>query len=135
MGIINTLFKIPENIIKFFLKLIWIIIVKIFNSIWENHMITPSDYFSMWHNPSSYIPRLIKTTIKALKRKPSWSSRWYKILNLLSLGTISSLNPNPPNPKIPILIEGGFYFCHLVIIIAIIIFMSKLWRFLNKFKK
>ena len=135
MGIINILFKIPEKILGYFLKLIWIIIVKVFNNIWENHMITLSDYFSMWHHPFSYIPRLIKTTIKKLKRKPSWSSRWYKIVNLLSLGILSRLDPRPPDPRIPILIEGGFYFCHLVIIIAIIIFMSKLWRFLNKFKK
>ena len=132
---ITYLFKIPETIFKYFLKLIWILISKILNNLWDNHMISISDYYNMWHNPFSYIPRLIKSFIKAIKRKPSWSSRWYKILNLMSLGVISRLDPNPPDPKIPIILEGGFYFCHLVIIIAIIIFMTKLWRFLNKFKK
>tara|TARA_Y100001978_G_C23506399_1_gene343470 strand:- start:86 stop:493 length:408 start_codon:yes stop_codon:yes gene_type:complete len=135
MGIINTLFKIPERVFIYFLKLLWTVISKILNILWEKHMITIWDYFNVWHHPSSYIPRLIKSIIQALKRKPSWSSRWYKLLNLLSLGVLSRLNPNPPNPKVPILLEGGFYFCHLVIAIAIIIFMIKLWKFLQKFQK
>ena len=124
-----------DNIFKYFLKFIHSILSIIFNNLWENHMISIWDYFNAWHHPSSYIPRLIKSVIEALKRKPSWTSRWYRILNLLSLGILSRLNPNPPDPKVPIIIEGGFYFCHLIIIIAIIIFMTKLWRFLNKFKK
>jgi len=135
MGIADKILDIPRKIFMFFLNMVWILITKFFKILWNRHMISIWDYFDAWKNPFSFIPRLIKGIISALKHRPSWSSRWYKILNLLSLGIVSRLNPNPPNPKIPLIFEGGFYFCHIVVLISIIILMTKIWRFVKKFEK
>ena len=44
---ITYLFKIPEKIFKYFLNLIWILISKILNNLWDNHMISISDYYNI----------------------------------------------------------------------------------------
>ena len=135
MSIINKIFDIPGKTFMFFMNMVWKIITIIFKIIWDRHMISIWDYFNAWKNPLSFIPRLIKGIIFSLKDRPSWSSRLYKFLNLLSLGILSRLDPNPPNPTVPLIFEGGFYFCHLVILISLIILMTKIWSFFKKFEK
>jgi hypothetical protein len=137
MGIIESIFKIPKKIVLFFIKGLWFLISTILNLIWNEHMISIWDYFNAWTNPNpfSYIPRIIRSIIGIFKKKLSWKSNWYKILNLLSLGQLAKLDTNHPDPKPPLILEGAFYFCHLVIIIGMIMLMMKFWRFIKKFEK
>jgi len=137
MGIIESIFNIPEKTFLFFINGLWFLTSKFFDTIWNKHMISIWDYFNIWINPNpfSYIPRVVRSVIGIFKKKPSWKSNWYKILNLLSFGKLSILDPTPPEPEPPLILEGAFYFCHLVIIIGIIMLMLKFWRFVRKFEK
>jgi len=132
MGLIEYIFKIPEKIFMTFFSMIWFIISKVLTNLWDNHMVSIWDYTNMWHNFLSYIPRLIKGTIESMKNKPTWKSRFY---NLFKTGILSGFNPNPPDPKIPLLMEGAFYFCHIIVFIGFIVLITKIHKFVSKFKK
>ena len=135
MGIINDIFNIPEKVFLFFIKSVWFIFSRVLELLWNRHMISIWDYFNMWR-PFSFIPRSFKSFMQELNETPlTWKSRLNNILNSLTLGIIPSLNSNPPDPQIPLLLEGIFYFCHIIILISLIILMKKIHRFVKKLDK
>tara|TARA_B100001094_G_C18180610_1_gene800696 strand:- start:1580 stop:2110 length:531 start_codon:yes stop_codon:yes gene_type:complete len=131
--------KLSDDMVKGFISFISSLFSKFFKYLWERHMISIYDYFDRWKEwwyNDNFVIRVIKSIKHSMRwRGLSFKQRAYRIINLLSNGYLVSLSSNPPDPKIPLFLEGTFYLCHFFIFIALFMFAMKIGKLTDKFDK